>query len=31
MQTDGIHPNADAQPLILANVLPVLSAMVRDG
>jgi acyl-CoA thioesterase-1 len=30
MQEDGIHPNAAAQPLILANVLPALSALLRD-
>ncbi len=30
MQTDGIHPSAAAQPLIVANVLPVLANMVRD-
>ncbi len=28
MQPDGIHPNADAQPAILQNVLPVLSPLL---
>lgn len=31
MQTDGIHPNTAAQPLIVANVLPILSVMVQDA
>jgi acyl-CoA thioesterase-1 len=30
MQTDGVHPTADAQPLILANVLPVLLPLIRE-
>jgi len=29
MQTDGIHPNAEAQPRIVANVLPVLHTLLR--
>ncbi|WP_036187419.1 arylesterase [Marinimicrobium agarilyticum] len=29
MQRDGIHPNADAQPLILDNVWPVLKPLLR--
>jgi acyl-CoA thioesterase-1 len=29
MQTDGIHPTADAQPLILANVLPAVLELLR--
>lgn len=28
MQSDGIHPTANAQPLILQNVLPALRAML---
>lgn len=34
MQIDGIHPNAAAQPLIVANVLPSLQSLLqglRDG
>jgi len=30
MQTDGVHPTGAAQPLILANVLPVLAPLVRE-
>ncbi len=29
MQQDGIHPTADAQPLILKNVLPVLTPLMK--
>ena len=29
MQTDGIHPNADAQPLLLDNVWPVLVPLLE--
>ncbi len=29
MQSDQIHPNADAQPLVLANVLPTLAPMLE--
>mgnify|MGYP000324253031 FL=1 len=28
MQSDGIHPTADAQPLIVQNVLPALREML---
>jgi len=30
MQTDGVHPTPEAQPLILANVLPVLAPLIRE-
>ena len=30
MQADGIHPNAEAQPIILDNVWPELQPMLRD-
>ena len=30
MQTDGVHPTGEAQPLILANVLPVLAPLIRE-
>ncbi len=30
MQTDGVHPTGEAQPLILANVLPVLLPLIRE-
>ena len=29
MQQDGIHPTAEAQPLILKNVLPVLTPLLK--
>ena len=29
MQQDGIHPTAEAQPLILKNVLPVLMPLIK--
>ena len=29
MQSDGIHPTADAQPIILDNVWPELEPMVE--
>lgn len=29
IQQDGIHPNADAQPIILNNVLPVLMPLIN--
>ena len=29
MQSDGIHPNAQAQPILLNNVWPILSPMLR--
>ncbi len=29
MQQDGIHPNAEAQPLILKNVLPVVMPLIK--
>lgn len=31
MQDDGIHPNGEAQALILANVLPILQPMLKAG
>ena len=30
MQADGVHPTAEAQPLILGNVLPLLAPMLDD-
>lgn len=30
MQSDGIHPNADAQPTLLKNVWPALEPLLRD-
>jgi len=29
MQADGIHPNDEAQPLLLSNVYPTLESMIR--
>jgi hypothetical protein len=29
MQADGIHPNAAAQPKLLANVWPVLQTLIE--
>lgn len=29
MQTDGIHPTVEAQPRIVANVLPVIEPLIR--
>jgi acyl-CoA thioesterase I len=31
MQSDGIHPTADAQPIILDNVWPTLAAMLEEN
>ena len=29
MQSDGIHPNAEGQPLLLDNVWPVLEPLIN--
>jgi acyl-CoA thioesterase-1 len=31
MQADGVHPNAEAQPILLDNVWPALEAMLDPG
>lgn len=30
MQADGLHPNAQAQPLLLANIRPLLKALIAE-
>ena len=30
MQADGIHPNADAQPVLLDNAWPIISEALAD-
>ncbi len=31
MQDDGIHPNTDAQPVLLENMWPALSETITSG
>jgi acyl-CoA thioesterase-1 len=31
LQADRIHPNAEAQPVLLENAWPIISAALRDA